>query len=407
MSFDRNQSYRKGRAWIELDRAALRHNVEVLRALLPVGCRLMPALKANAYGHGAVLVARELNAMGIEAFCVACVQEGVALRKHGVKGEILILGYTHPAQLDSLYRYHLTQTVVDTAYAQELNRYGKRLRVHIKIDTGMHRLGERYERIDEISRIFSCKNLAVEGAYTHLCADDTTSPEDSAFTLAQGRAFYDTVAKLKARGCVCPSVHLLASYGLLHYPELGGDYARVGIALYGVLSTSADLKHCGAGLLPVLSVKARVALVKDLFQGEAAGYGLQFTAARTIKIAVLSVGYADGIPRGLSCGAGGVLIDGHTAPIMGRICMDQTLVDVSGIPHVQPGDIAVIIGKSKNAEITACDLAEQTGTISNEILSRLGSRLERLRAPQAEIIRRRTDRKTFHMSSRSAVFGGK
>ena len=179
-------------------------------------------------------------------------------------------------------------------------------------------------------------------------------------------------------GYFCPDIHLLASYGLIHYPELSGNYARVGIALYGVLSNRKDMQQCKLPLLPVLSVKARIAAVKDLYKGESLGYGLSYTAAENRKIAVLPIGYADGIPRDLSCGKGNVIINGQPAPIIGRICMDQMMIDITNIPKVSEGDIAILIGKSGNAQITAYDIAEQTDTITNEILSRLGSRLERL-----------------------------
>ncbi len=377
MSADRESACRRSRAWIELDRDALRHNVEALRTLLPDGCGLMPAVKANAYGHGAVLIARELNRLGVDAFCVASAEEGAELRGHGVRGDILILGYTHPKQLPLLGRYDLMQTVIDLPYAVLLNESGRIIKVHIAVDTGMHRLGEPSENLENICAMFRLPNLKIEGIYTHLCADDTESPEDIAFTLAQGQAFRRVLSQLGARGCVCPRAHLLASYGLIRYPGLGGDYARVGIALYGMLSTRSDTESCALPLRPVLSVRARVAAIKTLRKGETAGYGLQFVAAVDSRIAVLAIGYADGLPRALSCGVGKVLLNGSTAPIAGRICMDQTLVDVSAVPDVKPGDAAVIIGRSDDAEITACDLAEQTGTISNEILSRLGERLER------------------------------
>ncbi|MDF2838611.1 MAG: alanine racemase, partial [Evtepia sp.] len=373
----RKVSFRSGRAWIELDRNALRHNVEMLRSLLPDGCKLMPAVKANAYGHGAVLISKELNTMGIKAFCVASLLEGIELRRNGIQGEILVLGYTSPEFFSSLCRYRLTQTVIGSSYAQVLNQYGKTIKVQIAIDTGMHRLGVRCERVDEIAQIFQYKNLKIEGIFTHLCADETKAPEDQAFTMAQGHSFFDVVAQLNERGYRFLKLHLQASYGLLNYPELGGDYARVGIALYGLLSTCTDTEKSPISLKPVLSVKARVACVKDLYEGETAGYGLSYVANQDTKIAVIAIGYADGIPRSLSCGVGAVLINGYEAPIIGRICMDQTLVDISGIPDVQAGDIAVLIGRDGNKEITACDLAKQAGTISNEILSRLGERLER------------------------------
>ena len=169
-----------------------------------------------------------------------------------------------------------------------------------------------------------------------------------------------------------------ASYGVLNYPELTGDYARIGIALYGMLSSRADEKDMPVRLRPVLSVKARVAAVKDLLCGENAGYGFGYVAAEDRKIAVLAIGYADGLPRPLSCGMGHVLLKGRKAPIIGYICMDQTIVDITDIPDVKQGDAAYIIGRTGNSQITAYDLAEQTGTITNEIISRLGGRLERI-----------------------------
>lgn len=371
------QPFDTGRAWIELDMDHLHQNVIALKKLLPQGCEIMPAVKANAYGHGAVLIAKELNRLGIRAFCVAAVSEGIELRRSGIEGEIMILGYTHPKQFSMLRKYRLTQTVIDYSYARLLNSYGKKLKVHLKIDTGMHRLGVRSERIHGICDIFSFKNLIIEGVFTHLCSDETKTDPDMKYTMTQAAAFQNVIAELNERGCPCGKVHLLASYGLLHYPELAGDYARIGIALYGVLSNRADLENCPIPLRPVLSVKARVALVKDLYAGEAAGYGLQYVAESDRRVAVLAIGYADGIPRALSCGHGNVLINGNEAPIVGRICMDQMLVDVTEITNVKSGDIAVLIGKSGQHEITAYDLAEESGTITNELLSRLGGRLSR------------------------------
>lgn len=368
----------RGRAWIELDSDALRQNVAALNALLPKGCTLMPALKANAYGHGAVLMARQLHTLGINAFCVACISEGIELRKHGIKGEILILGYTHPAQFPLLYRYGLTQTVIDYDYAVKLNRYGKKLRVYVAIDTGMHRLGERAEHREQLNKIFAMKNLNIQGAFTHLCADDTDKPAAVTFTQKQAEVFFDTVESLRKQGLPCPKLHLQSSYGVLNYPELAGDYARVGIALYGVRSSLEDLNKASPHLKPVLGLKARITSIKVLYPGESAGYGLTFTADRQMKIATLAIGYGDGLPRSLSCGAGSVLINGCRAAIIGRICMDQTTVDVTDIPGVHAGEAAVIIGRCGNEEITVYELAQKTDTITNEILSRLGERLERV-----------------------------
>lgn len=368
------------RAWIELDRGALRHNVEALRRLLPPGCALMPAVKADAYGHGALLVAGELERLGVRHFCVATAREGAELREGGIRGEILVLGHTPPGQAGLLARCALIQTVPDLAYAQALSAQGAALRVHLKIDTGMHRLGTRWEDAGALAATAALPGLEVTGAYTHLC-DPAPSPSGRAHTLAQAEAFRAALAELDAGGCPVPAAHILSSGGLLHYPELGGSFARVGIALYGVLSTGEDEARSPVALRPVLSLKARVAQVRELAAGERAGYGLRFTAPRPTRLAVLTIGYADGLPRCLSEGIGSALLHGRPAPVAGRICMDQTLVDVTGLPPVSPGDTAVLIGRSGGRTISACDLARQAGTISNEILSRLGARLERIVVP--------------------------
>ncbi|NLU52733.1 MAG: serine racemase VanT catalytic subunit [Clostridiaceae bacterium] len=367
-----------GRAWIELDMNNLRHNIKVLKSFLPDRCSIMAVVKANAYGHGLVEMARELNKNGIRSFCVATVQEGVELRKYGIQGEILILGYTHPEQLQLLTRYRLMQTVIDYEYAKTLNCYGSRIAVHIKVDTGMHRLGEPWVNIDNILRIFKFKNLDIKGIYMHLSAVDSDRQANKNFTQKQIDDFYYVLSRIQKQGFALPKVHIQSSYGVFNRPDLSCDYARIGIALYGMLSTFNDTKEYNIGLRPVLSVKARVSAVKTLSAGETVGYGLDYTTHHRMKIAVITIGYADGIPRCLSGGIGYVLINGKKAFVVGRICMDQMIVDVTDIENVMQGDIAVIIGKSGKAEITACELAEKAGTIANEILSRLGTRLERV-----------------------------
>lgn len=372
---------RKGRVWIELSRENLAENVEVLQGLLSPGQQLMPAVKADAYGHGAELIAGELNKMGIQRFCVACVSEGISLRKNGITGDILILGYTHPKDFPALRKYRLTQTVVDYAYGRVLNGYGRKIKVHVKIDTGMHRLGEQAEKRKEIGRIFRLRNLEIEGIYTHLCADETRDPGDAAFTKKQTEYFYEVVKWLEERGISGLKTHLLASYGLLNYPEAGGDYVRAGIALYGLLSEKKggeDEERTVEKLRPVLSLWTRIAVTKEIYAGESVGYGCAYVAEDTRKIAVLSIGYADGLPRSLSGGRGRVLIHGQSAPVLGRICMDQTIVDITEIPGVKAGEIATVIGRSGDQEITAYELAENAGTITNEILSRMGGRVQRI-----------------------------
>lgn len=360
------------RAWVEVDSAALRHNAENLRALLPVGCELMPVLKCEAYGHGLVKTARLMSSMGIRAFAVACAAEGVELRRAGIRGEILILGWTAPESFPCLSRYRLTQTVTEPAYARQLSAYGKNIDVHIKIDTGMHRLGIDSEDIASVEEVFTLPHLRVRGMYTHLCVSDALDEASRAFTEAQRRRFFSLAEELCRRGYCVGKLHTQSSYGLLNYPDARCSYARVGIALYGVRSSRGDDAARWPGLEPALSLKARVEQVRSVKAGEGLGYGLAYTAPRESRIAVLPIGYGDGFPRAAEGAC--ALINGSRAPVVGRVCMDQLFVDVTDCGEVRPGDTVTLIGPGLPCE----ELAEACGTISNEILSRLGKRLPRV-----------------------------
>ena len=369
--------YPKGRAWIELDMRNLASNLKKLEGLVPKDCLLMPAVKANAYGHGAVLVAKTLQNIGIQDFCVASVGEAVELREAGITGRILILGYTSPKDFRELSHYSLIQTVLDYSYAKRLQDYGYPLMVHIGIDTGMHRLGERSENLEKICRIWELGNLRVTGVFSHLCVSDGESDGEREYTYGQINKFDAVIRHLRAKGITGFRTHMQGSYGILNYPELHYDYARPGIALYGVLSSPGDKIRSDISLDPVLSLKARIICVKQLHAGETAGYGQTYRAEKEMKMAVVSIGYADGIPRELS-NKGKVLVNGYKVPVIGRVCMDQLSIDVSDIPCVSPGDEAVLIGREESGQITADEFAYMAGTISNEILSRLGNRLNRI-----------------------------
>lgn len=360
------------RAWVEVDSAALRHNAENLRALLPVGCELMPVLKCEAYGHGLVKTAHLMSSMGIRAFAVACAAEGVELRRAGIRGEILILGWTAPESFPCLSRYRLTQTVTEPAYARQLSAYGKNIDVHIKIDTGMHRLGIDSEDIASVEEVFTLPHLRVRGMYTHLCVSDALDEASRAFTEAQRRRFFALAEELCRRGYCVGMLHTQSSYGLLNYPDARCSYARVGIALYGVRSSRGDDAARWPGLEPALSLKARVEQVRSVKAGEGLGYGLAYTAPRESRIAVLPIGYGDGFPRAAEGAC--ALINGSRAPVVGRVCMDQLFVDVTDCGEVRPGDTVTLIGPGLLCE----ELAEACGTISNEILSRLGKRLPKV-----------------------------
>lgn len=369
--------YPKGRAWIELNEENLKANVEELRRISGSRGRIMAAVKANAYGHGATQVAGILRQCGVADFCVASLTEGVELRRAGIGGQILILGYTHPCELAEAAAYDMTQTVVDSAYARELERFGQPIKVHIGIDTGMHRLGERFERIEDILDMWNIPNLQITGVFSHLCVADSADVGDREYTLHQIAGFKKVVDQLHQAGITGFAAHLLSSYGVLNYPEYHFDYPRIGIALYGILSSPDDHTKAKPCLRPVLSLKSRIQSVRTLERGESAGYGLTFTAGSRRSVAALSIGYADGIPRVLS-NTGYVLVHGKKAPVVGRICMDQMMVDVTDIPEAAPGEEAVLIGRSGIEEITAPVFASWAGTIANEVLSRLGSRLERI-----------------------------
>ena len=372
-----NDKKRYDRTYAQIDLGAIRHNIAVERARVGADVKIMAVIKANAYGHGAVLIAKALQDLEIKDFCVASVNEAALLRKAGILGQILILGYTSPNQFSDLVKYNLTQTVVDYPYAKLLNDFGQVIFVHIGIDTGMHRLGERSENIKEICKIWEFDNLKITGVYSHLCMSDGASDAERDITLKQIEEFNMVINFLHRKGIHHFKTHIQGSYGVLNYPALKFDYARLGIALYGVLSSPKDRIISNTKLKPVLSLKARIACVKQLHKGEALGYGLTYKAGKEMQIATVAVGYADGIPRELS-NKGFVLINGQKAAIVGRVCMDQLMVDVTDIKGVSCGDEAVFIGKSGNSEIMAADLADSINTISNEILSQLGSRLGRV-----------------------------
>lgn len=366
------------RAWAEISLDHLRHNAAELQRLLPSGCRLMAVVKANAYGHGMTEIAGYLNRSGMDSFAVAEIGEGILLREQGIQGEILILGYTDPERAADLARYHLTQTMVSLEYGQALEALGIDLEVHVKIDTGMNRLGVPHQDTESILRCYDFVNLRVTGIFSHLSMSDGLGPEETEFTRRQIAHFDGVVAQIKKTGIDPGLVHLQSSYGMLNYPELRYDRARPGIALYGLLSQEGDAVRCQAELRPVLALKATVTQVKEVQAGQSVGYGRRFVPEHDIRIATVSIGYADGVPRILSDGGGQVLIRGQRATIIGSICMDQLTVDVTGIDGVMLGDTVTLIGQDGDEQITAGEIAARCRTVTNEIVSRIGSRVQRI-----------------------------
>lgn len=369
------------RVWANLDMDALEYNVRRIQSLLPKHCQFMAVVKANAYGHGDIPIARHLAGMGIRDFAVATLEEGIALRKHKIPGNILILGYTPPQCAGALHTYALTQTVADLAHASALSKTGTPLDIHIKVDTGMHRLGVASDDFAAIEEIIHMPGLHTLGIFSHLCCADSQAPEDIRFTRAQIARFLALCSQLKACGYENIATHIASSYGAVNYPDLPCDYARIGIMMYGALSSSDAALSARLRLRPVLSLHSRIAAIRHISAGESVGYGRTYISRSDMTIAVIPIGYADGYPRALS-NQGHVLIHGCRAPIIGRICMDQLTVDISGIPDIKDGDTVTLLGRDGLEEITVERLADLAGTITNELLCRLGPRITRLEIKQ-------------------------
>lgn len=369
---------RKGRSWIEVNIKNLKYNAKVLKSLMPAGCELMAVVKANAYGHGAVPVSRAMNEIGVRSFAVATLSEGIELRRSGILGEILVLGYTDIHQARWLKEYQLTQTVIDYEYATRLDDLQLGLPVHLKLDTGMHRLGMDGGDTLRVAQIFNRRGIRVKAMFTHLSAADQRDEDSVAYTTRQIEEFYSLVEELREHKISIPKLHIQSSYGLMNYPLLHCDYARIGIALYGSFSKPGDQRGLPVKLKPVLSLKSRIAMIRRVAAGESVSYGRETVLTRDSIIAVLPIGYADGLPRSLSGGRGEVLLQGQRAAIVGRVCMDQLLIDVTDIPGAKPGNTVTLIGREGQEELSASEAALAAGSITNELLCRLGNRLERI-----------------------------
>ena len=365
------------RAWVEVDLDALAHNASELKKQMRGNCELMAIVKADAYGHGYEKVALRLQREGVTSFAVATVREGVRLREINITENILILSYTRPDEAWMLHAFSLAQLVSDGAYAKALDNTELPLNIHVAIDSGMHRLGIEPKNFDEIESIFNCKNLTIEGIATHFASCDSPDAADAAFTNLQIGRFFDVVQALKKKGYYVGKIHAQSSYGIVNYPSEHYDYARSGILLYGVQSEDG-CTLLSPSLLPVLSLRAVIAQVRWIEANESVGYSRTYTTDKPTKLATVCIGYADGIPRQLSGKGGMCLIGGKKVPIIGRVSMDMVSVDVSEVENVSAGDIATFIGRDKDAEIRCEDVAKAAGTITNDVLSRLGTRLPRV-----------------------------
>jgi alanine racemase len=366
--------------WVEIDLSAIGNNTRRLKSLVGPHVRLLATLKADAYGHGALKVARTVLHNGASMLGVATVSEAAPLRKAGINAPILVFGYVPPWQMREAVRLNITVTLYALESALALSRaalaLGQSVKIHVKIDTGMGRLGVRSEQIDEILRLLqevsTLPGIELEGMYTHFAMADAQDLTHAHMQLAR---FQEVLQVVEAHHLRPPLVHSANSAATFSLPEAHFDMIRPGIALYG-LDPSTEVR-LPEGFRPALSFKTQVAQVKEIPAGECISYGCTYITHRPTRVAVLPVGYADGFRRAPS-NWGSVLIHGQEAPILGRVCMDQCIVDVSHISHVRMGDEVVLIGQQGTSTLSAEQVAQRLGTINYEVVSEILARVPRV-----------------------------
>ncbi|MDD3164270.1 MAG: alanine racemase [Oscillospiraceae bacterium] len=371
------------RTWVEVSLDNLEHNYHMLRGMLPEQCKFLGIVKADAYGHGAVAVGRKLERLGADYLAVSEMEEAVQLRRGGITVPVLILGYTPPEFAGAMAKYNFTQEINSLEYAQALScalqGTGLTLKAHIKLDTGMSRLGffayDRPETLDEIVSISKLPQLDLEGVFAHFSVADSRKEADVAYTRLQFQRFMDTLDALQARGVTFRIRHHANSAAILQYPEFALDMVRAGIACYGIFP-SGDLRGC-ADLRPTFSLLSSIAQIKSFPAGIPVSYDRIYTTPSPRSIAVLPVGYADGFLRRLSVGTT-VLLHGRRVPVVGRICMDLCMIDVTDVPEAAVGDTVTILGTDGDETVRCYELAERVGTIPYEIICGISKRVPRL-----------------------------
>ncbi len=371
------------RAWAEIHLDRLTRNVEKCRSLISPDAEIMCAVKANCYGHGCEGIIPRLEDAGINWFAVSNIVEAEELRNLGVSGEILILGYTPPEDAGELIEYDIIQTITDLEYAGKLSfnaPKGERVRCHIAVDTGMNRIGLNYgddvSRIaDDAEKIVRLPGLEVEGLFTHLPVADSIKPEDIEFTDHQIELVSAVRDELKKRLVLIDKLHFLNSAGAMYHYDERSDLVRFGIMLYGLKpDISRDMP---VELEPVMELKSIVSQIKTLPAGVTIGYGRTYKTEHETRVATVTIGYADGCPRLLS-NKGELLVHGKRAKILGRVCMDQLMIDVTGIPESKVGDTVTLIGRDGEEEITADEIGALCGTIGYEIVCGISQRVPRI-----------------------------
>lgn len=360
------------RSWVEISLSQVVENCQVYQAHSSTE-NIMAVVKADAYGHGAVEVSKILESIGVCNFAVSNIDEAIELRNAGIKGEVLILGYTPIEEVENLIRYDIVQTLLSSEYATQLINYGSKIKCQYAIDTGMNRIGLNADDVHMCEREIrrASKYLVLMGMYTHLCVADSDLQECNIFTEEQIQKFENVVTAVKDLDL--PYIHCLNSAGGLWHRADAGEFSRVGIALYGLKPDYLNILP--EGIKPAMEWKSVISMIKTVYAGETIGYGRTYLVEKDMRIATVSTGYADGYDRRLS-NKGYVLINGKKAPIVGRICMDQFMIDVSEI-ECNIYDEVILLGNSGALSITADDMAHTIGTIGYEVVCSISKRVQR------------------------------
>ena len=367
------------RCYAEISLEAIGHNIREVKKRLPEGVKLLGVVKANAYGHGAVPVASYLENQ-VDYFATATIEEAVELRENGISAPILILGYVSPSQYGDLVEYDITQTIDSYAQAlaleKEAARQNRKAKAHLAVDTGMTRIGFQVTEhdADEAAKIADLPHIELEGMFTHFsCADQ----EDKTYCSMQMEKYDKMTALLAERGVTIPLRHICNSAGIMEFDDHRLEMVRSGIITYGIYP-SEEVKKERLDLIPALSWKSHVIHVKEVGPGIGVSYGATYVTEKPMtRIATVSAGYADGYPRALS-NQGCVLIHGKKAPIIGRICMDQMMVDVTDIPDVQVEDVVTLVGTDGDETITIEEIANPAARFDYEMLCDISSRVTRV-----------------------------
>lgn len=374
------------RAWAEIDLDAVANNIREIRRITSPGSKIMGVVKADGYGHGFVEITKTILNNGADYLAVATLEEAVQLRRRKFSVPILILGATEDAGADDLVEYDVMPTVFTYDFARLLSqsavKKGKTAKIHIKLDTGMSRIGYlcSEKSVDEIIKISQLDNIEIEGIFSHLsCSDET----DRSYTQMQFDKFMDMCGKLEKRGLNIPIKHICNSAGIMMYPEMHLDMVRPGIIIYG-LYPSEEVDKSKLRLKPAMTLKAKITLVKEVEAGVGVSYGKTYITDKTTKIATVPIGYADGYMRLLS-GKAKMIYGEDCVDVIGRICMDQCMIDVTNVNNISIGDEVIIFG---SGSITADTVADWLGAVNYEIVCMIGRRIPRVYVKNGKVVRK-------------------